>query len=65
MGWLMKVLHPELLHAPFRVWALRGERLEESELGPLASPHNLGPGQRGNGGRGHGGAAEIYRAFHQ
>lgn len=38
MGRLMIVLHPELLHAPFRAWALLSERLEEAGLGPLAAP---------------------------
>ncbi|KAH8981377.1 hypothetical protein EDB86DRAFT_3087168 [Lactarius hatsudake] len=38
MGRLMIVLHPKLLHAPFRVWALLSERLEETGLGPLAAP---------------------------
>lgn len=38
MGRLMMVLHPELLHAPFRAWALLSERLEEAGLGPLAAP---------------------------
>ncbi|KAH8984497.1 AAA domain-containing protein [Lactarius hatsudake] len=38
MGRLMIVLHPELLHAPFRAWALLSERLEETGLGPLAAP---------------------------
>jgi hypothetical protein len=32
------VLHPELLHAPFRAWALLSERFEQSGLGPLAAP---------------------------
>ncbi|KAH9028964.1 AAA domain-containing protein [Lactarius pseudohatsudake] len=38
MGRLMIFLHPELLHAPFRAWALLSERLEETGLGPLAAP---------------------------
>ncbi|KAH9046612.1 AAA domain-containing protein [Lactarius hengduanensis] len=38
MGRLMIVLHPELLHAPFRAWAILSERLEEAGLGPLAAP---------------------------
>ncbi|KAF8263236.1 AAA domain-containing protein [Lactarius quietus] len=38
MGRLMIVLHPELLHAPFRAWALLSERLEEAGLGSLAAP---------------------------
>ena len=38
MGRLMIVLHPELLHAPFRAWALLSERLEEAGLAPLAAP---------------------------
>lgn len=38
MGRLMIVLHPELLHAPFRAWALLSERLEEAGLSPLAAP---------------------------
>ena len=38
MGRLMIVLHPELLHAPFRAWALLSERLEEAGFGPLAAP---------------------------
>jgi von Willebrand factor A domain-containing protein 8 len=38
MGRLLMILHPELLHAPFRAWALLSERFEESGLGPLAAP---------------------------
>ncbi|KAI9450095.1 AAA domain-containing protein [Lactarius psammicola] len=38
MGRLMIVLHPELLHASFRAWALLSEQLEEAGLGPLAAP---------------------------
>lgn len=38
MGRLMIALHPELLHAPFRAWALFSDRLEEAGLGPLAAP---------------------------
>ena len=38
MGRLMIVLHPELLHAPFRAWALLSERLEEAGIGPLDAP---------------------------
>ena len=38
MGRLMIVLHPELLYAPFRAWALLSERLEEAGLGALAAP---------------------------
>ncbi|KAH9164938.1 AAA domain-containing protein [Lactarius sanguifluus] len=38
MGRLMIALHPELLHAPFRAWAILSERLEEAGLGPLAPP---------------------------
>ncbi|KAH9010140.1 AAA domain-containing protein [Lactarius hengduanensis] len=37
MGRLIIVLHPELLHAPFRAWALFSDRLEEAGLGPLAT----------------------------
>ncbi|KAH9028969.1 AAA domain-containing protein [Lactarius pseudohatsudake] len=38
MGRLIIVLHPELLHAPFRAWAILSDRLEEAGLGPLAAP---------------------------
>ncbi|KAH8990895.1 AAA domain-containing protein [Lactarius hatsudake] len=38
MGRLMIALHPELLHAPFRAWAILSERLEEAGLCPLAAP---------------------------
>ena len=38
MGRLLIVLHPELLHALFRAWALLSERFKESGLGPLTTP---------------------------